>query len=214
VNVPAVSAQARVVERAAVSFLYNLRLICAAAFPDTLSRSMSVEMRNGMSFASKRASSIQFASLIACVLLSFFLVAYPVYVIRPFRHQGARELAVALSVVRFRFAAQIILSAVSLSLLLIVWRHTQRLRSRVTASICTLLVIGFGILSRVNIYELMFHPLDRPTFSPATKAKLSKNEEVIAVRVRGEARAYPIRSMSYHHIVNDSISGLPIVATY
>jgi hypothetical protein len=77
-----------------------------------------------------------------------------------------------------------------------------------------LLVIGFGVLSRVNLYERMFHPLDKPTFSAASHAKLADAETVIAVHVRGEARAYPIRSISYHHIVNDVIGGLPVVATY
>jgi hypothetical protein len=39
-------------------------------------------------------------------------------------------------------------------------------------------------------------------------------EEVIAVHIGTAARAYPVRSMSYHHIVNDVLGGLPIVATY
>jgi hypothetical protein len=34
------------------------------------------------------------------------------------------------------------------------------------------------------------------------------------VRVAGIARAYPIRSISYHHVVNDTVGGVPIVATY
>ncbi len=37
---------------------------------------------------------------------------------------------------------------------------------------------------------------------------------VMAVHLGGEARAYPIRIVSYHHIVNDVVGGLPIVATY
>jgi hypothetical protein len=37
---------------------------------------------------------------------------------------------------------------------------------------------------------------------------------VIAVNVQGEARAYPIREMAYHHIVNDVVAGQPIVSTY
>ena len=39
-------------------------------------------------------------------------------------------------------------------------------------------------------------------------------EKVIAVKIGTEARAYPIRSMSYHHIFNDGLAGQPIVATY
>jgi len=60
----------------------------------------------------------------------------------------------------------------------------------------------------------MFRPMDRPSFLPASQTKLDGGEEVIAVRVGRAARAYPIRSLSYHHIVNDVLGGLPIVATY
>ena len=37
---------------------------------------------------------------------------------------------------------------------------------------------------------------------------------LIAINVAGVARAYPIRIVSYHHIVNDVVNGEPIVATY
>jgi len=60
----------------------------------------------------------------------------------------------------------------------------------------------------------MFHPSGRPTFSAAGQAKLDGDEMVIAVKVGRSARAYPIRSMSYHHVVNDVLDGVPIVATY
>ena len=152
--------------------------------------------------------------LFICVLLSLAALLYPIYVIRPFRHQGASELAAALAVVRFRPLLEIVFVAAAVVLLVFAWRQARGIWVRTAASACALLLIALGIGSRVNVYELMFHPLDRPTFSPAAKAKLNAGEEVIAVRVRSEARAYPVRSMSYHHIVNDVVSGLPIVATY
>ena len=37
---------------------------------------------------------------------------------------------------------------------------------------------------------------------------------VIAVTLDRESRAYPIREMGYHHIVNDRLNSLPIVVTY
>src|SRR5436190_744672 len=39
--------------------------------------------------------------LILCALVAFAAIAYPLYVIRPFRHQGERELAAALAVLRW-----------------------------------------------------------------------------------------------------------------
>ncbi len=154
------------------------------------------------------------AGLGLCFLLAFFCLAYPLYVIRPFRYQGARELAFALSLLQFRLVLNILLAVAAGALLVWSWRTQARLLARIFAFVCTFLVIGCGILARVNVYELMFHPLTRISFSPALGAKLDGGEEVIAIKVGSAARAYPVRSMSYHHIVNDMLAGEPIVATY
>ncbi|MBV9308898.1 MAG: DUF3179 domain-containing protein [Acidobacteriaceae bacterium] len=154
------------------------------------------------------------AGLVLCLFLALFLVAYPLYVIRPFRYQGARELAFALSILRFRLIPHILLAVLAGALLVWLWRTHLRWLPRIFALLCTFLVVGCAVLSRVNVYELMFHPLTRINFSPASKAKLDGDEEVIAIQVGSAARAYPIRSMSYHHIVNDVLAGEPIVATY
>jgi hypothetical protein len=37
---------------------------------------------------------------------------------------------------------------------------------------------------------------------------------VLAVTVGEESVAYPIRLMGYHHLVGDTVGGVPIVATY
>ena len=46
--------------------------------------------------------------LLACLAVSLVCVVYPIYVIRPFRHQGADELAAALAITRFRPAITVI----------------------------------------------------------------------------------------------------------
>jgi hypothetical protein len=56
--------------------------------------------------------------------------------------------------------------------------------------------------------------MGRPTVVSAADSALDKDEKLIAVQVNGVARAYPIRSISYHHIVNDEVGGVPLVATY
>jgi hypothetical protein len=40
------------------------------------------------------------------------------------------------------------------------------------------------------------------------------DDKVLAVKIGEEARAYPIRTMGYHHIVNDTVEGVPIAVTY
>ena len=144
--------------------------------------------------------------LFACLACRLICVVYPIYVIRPFRPQGARELAVALVVSRFRPASHghrgdcggsggdRVLARAGARSGGGCWRRWARRWWCVLA-----------VLARVNVYELMFHPVDHPSFAAASEVKLDGDEKVIAVKIGGEARAYPIRSMSYHHIVNDVV---------
>jgi hypothetical protein len=146
--------------------------------------------------------------------LSLICVVYPFYVVRPFRAQGARELAIALVVMRFRSAATLASCAAALAALVVYWRAQPRRWRRAFATAGAAFVCVLAALARVNIYELMFHPDDRPAFADASRTKLDKDEEVIAVKIGGAARAYPIRNISYHHVINDYLDKVAIVATY
>ncbi len=152
--------------------------------------------------------------LVLGVCLAFIALVYPVLVIQPFRRQGPRELALALTVLRIRFPLEIVLAVAVLLLSVFVWRHSRRVAPKVIAVLLTLLACGCAVASRINIYEIMFHPLEQPRFIAAGQSKLDGREEVIAVKLSGSARAYPIRVISYHHVVNDVVAGEPIVATY
>lgn len=149
-----------------------------------------------------------------CLALSLVCVAYPLYVIRPFRYQGARELAVALTIIRFRPVITIIAALTALLAMIDFWRSEPLRWKRAVTAAGAALVIALAFLARVNVYELMFHPLIQPSFSLAREVQLDGAEKVVAVRIGREARAYPIRSMSYHHLVNDVVGGVAIVATY
>ncbi len=157
---------------------------------------------------------IYLPALLLLVLVAFFCLAYPIYVIRPFRHQGPGELMAALAVLRYRAVVTALCAAGALAGLVWYWRAERRRWPRVLASLGALAVCGFTLLSRVNIYELMFHPLVKPAFSPVAKSKLAGGEMVIAIQAGGADRAYPIRVISYHHIVNDTLGGVAIAATY
>jgi hypothetical protein len=152
--------------------------------------------------------------LLACCLACLTLLVYPIYVIRPFRQQGATELSVALQVMRVRPALVIALSVLAVLFASLAWKHTRGLVRRVVVVLIATATVISGALSFVNVYELLFHPLRRPTFKDVSSTKLDDAEQVIAVKITRAARAYPIRIISYHHIVNDIIAGTPVVATY
>ena len=152
--------------------------------------------------------------LLSCLGVSLVCVVYPIYVIRPFRHQGANELAVALVVARFRAVITVISAMAAIAAVIGYWRRRPPMWRRVLQAAAALVVVALAFLARINVYELMFHPDIHPTFTAAQDVKLDGAEKVISVRIGEAARAYPIRSMSYHHVVNDVVGGIAIVATY
>jgi len=57
--------------------------------------------------------------------------------------------------------------------------------------------------------------LDRPVFVSADAASfLREDDRVLGVDFDGIQRAYPIRILNYHEIVNDSVADTPLVITY
>ncbi|MFQ5971554.1 MAG: DUF3179 domain-containing protein [Alphaproteobacteria bacterium] len=58
-------------------------------------------------------------------------------------------------------------------------------------------------------------PIDDPKFVPAATAKgIGAREPVISVGINGDFRAYPLRILLWHEIVNDVVGGMPILVTY
>jgi hypothetical protein len=153
--------------------------------------------------------------LLACLAVSLVLVAYPLYVIRPFRAQGARELMAALAVSRFRPVLTVISALAAVAAAIAYWRTHPRSWRRTLAAAGAVLVCVLAALARVNVFEqLMFHPVEHPAFAAAADAKLDADDKLIVVKIGGSARAYPIREMGYHHVVNDVVGGTALVATY
>ena len=152
--------------------------------------------------------------VLACLAVALFCLAYPIYVIRPFRPQGPRELAVALLVLQYRLFVIGVTVICALIAAARYWRLQSRRWPRAGAVTAAVAVCVVAILSRINIYEQMFFPMGAPSYISAADVNLDKDEKVLAIQVSGIARAYPIRSIAYHHIANDVVGGVPIAATY
>ena len=60
----------------------------------------------------------------------------------------------------------------------------------------------------------MFYQPKQKTFAAAATDTTDKNELVIGVAINGEAKAYPIQIIGYHHQVTDTIGRTPVMITY
>ncbi len=58
-------------------------------------------------------------------------------------------------------------------------------------------------------------PIDNPKFIPvADEAGLTDSDPVVGLTVNGVSKAYPLRVLIWHEIVNDSIGGVPVSVTF
>jgi hypothetical protein len=49
---------------------------------------------------------------------------------------------------------------------------------------------------------------------PNERLFIDDSDHVIGVKIGQEARAYPIKILNWHEVVNDTINGTPIVVTF
>jgi hypothetical protein len=154
---------------------------------------------------------------VVLVLAGVALDAVPLYVIRPFRAQGPQELFVALTFLRWAPVLTIVFAVAALLAAIALWNGegVRRIRLRRAGLVLgVLLVSAAAVGARVNIFERMFAPVPEAQYLPVALAKIEADDMVLAVRKGDQARAYPIREMAYHHLVNDVLAGSPIVVTY
>ena len=57
--------------------------------------------------------------------------------------------------------------------------------------------------------------VDEPKFLPVSQIKdIKPTEPVVGLTIKGEMRAYPLRILMWHEIVNDSVAGVPVTVTF
>ena len=137
----------------------------------------------------------------------------PGFIIRPFTHQGPKGLYWAMAI-RHRAPMVSLLAWIAcFALVLMLWRSSRRWGK--VAIVAIMVIVTFSaVMSRMNYFEWMFHPVQSAQFDSESASKLNKGEMILAVRYGSDARAYPIREMAYHHILNDVVEGVPIAVTY
>ncbi len=149
------------------------------------------------------------AFALACIALFFI----PAFIIRPFTHQTARGLTLAMALRHRAPWGTLAAAVVSLPFAIALWR-TSNLWRRIGLAVVMVLVVFSTVMARLNYFEWMFHPVENVQFASIAVTKLDPTEMILAVRLGDDARAYPISEMAYHHMVNDVVDGVPIVATY
>ena len=142
------------------------------------------------------------------------LVALPVWLIQPFQPQSPRGVEISHALRTISPVVTILTLLIAAMLAFTLWRGA-RWWGRSVLVVLLLFTTVSTWFARQNHFEWMFHPLANAAYAHAGAATfVGAADLVIAVEQNGEAAAYPIRQLAYHHLVQDVVGGVPIVVTY
>ncbi len=167
-------------------------------------------MANSSAFGRKSAWLL----LIVITVAALAIVIAPVWIIQPFAPQSPRGVEVSYLMRRWSPWATLAGLALGLFLMVKLWRGSRWWKRSV------LLVVLIPLLAstwfaRQNHFEWMFNPLANAAYAKTAEAGFVDEADIVmAIESNGEAAAYPVRLMAYHHVVEDTVGGTPIVATY
>jgi hypothetical protein len=150
---------------------------------------------------------------IGALLLLLFEVAN-VYFIMPMPgSQRMRSIDVAYFLYRWRWEFRLVFGALIVAGLWSAWHAPGRRRWIAPASLVVVAAVAYAT-NFVMAADRMFLPPTVLTMQPAALNKVEMARLVVGVELNGEARAYPVEYIGYHHQVRDTVGGTPVLVSY
>lgn len=161
---------------------------------------------------SRRSTLAVLLLVLICIVL---WVATPVFLIMPFKAQAPWMLALSYFLRGWSPWVTAIGLALGAALVFRLWHLAARNWQRVAAIVALVPLAGATWFARQNHFEWMFAPLADPAYVRGAAADFVKPADmVLGVVVNDDAAAWPVNQLSYHHVVNTEVGGVPIAATY
>jgi thiol:disulfide interchange protein len=153
--------------------------------------------------------------LLLIVVAAVAMVAIPVWLIQPFAAQTERHVKISFLLKNWSPILTIIFALAAIALAFFIWSNSKRRFGKVALIVPLFIIFVFTWFARQNHFEWMFNPLAQASYTKASETDfVAEDDMVMAVNINGDAVAYPVRQMAYHHVVQDVVGGTPITATY
>jgi hypothetical protein len=93
--------------------------------------------------------------------------------------------------------------------------HDNRIWKKVAVGLTlALYLLIFYLFNFKFTAERMFYQPKHKVFATSTNSKVPQEQLVLGVVVGNEAKAYPVEYIGYHHQVQDTVGGKPVMITY
>jgi hypothetical protein len=157
---------------------------------------------------------LKYLFFLGALLLVLFEAAN-VYFIMPLPYsQRIRSIDLAYFLYSWRWAFRIGLLALIAATLPAVWRSPGRLKFVLVP--LTLIVTGVVayVTNFVMAADQIFIAPKSVAMRPAEQNAVEPGRLVVGIELDGEARAYPVQFIGYHHQVTDTVAGKPILVSF
>lgn len=93
------------------------------------------------------------------------------------------------------------------------WKAYQSSKWLALLTLVATMAVAY-VFNFVMAADVMFYQPKNLEMKGLQTNKIKKDKVVIGIEINGEARAYPIQLIAYHHQVLDTVGGKPIMVTY
>lgn len=145
------------------------------------------------------------------------LVAYEaanVYFIMPMPgSQRMRSVDFAYAVYQWRWVARVVLGVLTVAGFVAMWRAGGWRRPAAVVAVGVAGLVAWATNFQMAA-DQMFKLPRTLTMAPPAASSVALDRLVVGVELNGEARAYPLQYIGYHHQVRDSVGGQPVLVSY
>lgn len=153
--------------------------------------------------------------LILAFLFLFAVEILRVYFIMPFPgSQRSNTLQIAYFIGKYIWWMRLLGMLLLLPLLWRAFRYGKWWKKVLLGFFVFLYGAVFYLVNFKFLADKMFYQPQHKILLNATENKVDSNKLVIGVSVNGQSKAYPIEIIGYHHQVQDTIGGKPVMITY
>jgi hypothetical protein len=146
-------------------------------------------------------------------LFLLFEVANVYFVMPMPGSQRMRSIDVAYFLYTWRWELRLLFGALIVAGVWSAWSASGRRKWLVPGGLVVVAAVAYAT-NFVMAADRMFLPPTVLTMEPAAGNKVEAARLVVGVELNGEARAYPIEYIGYHHQVRDEVGGSPVLVSY
>lgn len=137
-----------------------------------------------------------------------------VYFIMPMPgSQRMRSIDMAYTIYGWRWALRALFGTMIIAGILPMWRTKNSTKWFAPLGVILVAGVTYAFNFRMSADHMFLQPTV-VTMATADKNKVAQDRLVVGIELNGDARAYPLQFIGYHHQVRDTVGGQPVLVSY